>query len=165
MIFAMKPKIGLPKQRSFWLRYFLACILGLVLCIAGAAALHAQLDLPAPERLTHVEGIIVDDTGRPAAELQVTLVRDEQIAYQTQTNRSGQFRIQHVRSGPYIFRVKRSGNAPAERQIMVTDEVVTALERKRLYVILGPGACQDACSSVLTSKRDFDKAIRKLSRH
>ncbi len=48
---------------------------------------------------------------------------------------------------------------------MITDEIVTVLERKKLYVVLGPGACQDACSSVFTNKRDFDKAIRKINRH
>ena len=42
---------------------------------------------------------------------------------------------------------------------------LTTLERKKLYVILGPGACQDACSSVFTSKREFDRAIREKNKH
>ena len=54
---------------------------------------------------------------------------------------------------------------PQLREIVVTDEVVTALERKKLYVILGPGACQDECSLILTSKHDFDREIRKRNRH
>ena len=163
MTFALRGNIGIPNQRGFWLRCFLGGIV--LLCIAGPCSLNAQLDVPGPERLTHVEGLVVNDAGRPVADLEVTLARDEQIAYRAGTDKAGEFRFEHVPAGHYLFRVKRSAAAPAERQIVVTDEVVTALERKKLYVILGPGACQDACSSVLTSKREFDRAIRKMSRH
>jgi Carboxypeptidase regulatory-like domain len=164
MTLELKRKFGIPKQRGFWLR----CFLSAMVCLFWshtANLLHAQVDIPGPERLAHVQGVVVNDTGHPVADMEVTLARDEQIAHRTQTDQSGKFRFEHVRSGSYVFRVKRSENAPAERQIVVTDEVVTALERKKLYVILGPGACQDACSSVLASKRDFDRAIRKISRH
>ena len=165
MTFTMLGEIGISRQRGFWLRCFLGGIICGILCTIAASALHAQVDIPGPERLTHVEGLVVNDSGHAVADIEVTLARDEQIAYRTQTDKSGGFRFEHVRSGPYVFRVKRTADAPAERQIVVTDEVVTALERKKLYVILGPGACQDACSSVLTSKREFDRAIRKTSQH
>jgi hypothetical protein len=56
--------------------------------------------------------------------------------------------------------VARTEYAPAVREIIVTDELITRAERKRLYVIVGPGACEDECSSVLTSKQQFEKAIR-----
>ena len=157
--------IGISRQRGFWLRCFLGGILLVLLYVTGSGPLQAQLDLPRAERLSHVEGVVVNDAGHPMAKLEVTLTRDEQTAYRTQTDKAGEFRFEHVGSGPYLFRVRRSANAPAERQIVVTDEMVTALERKKLYVILGPGACQDACSSVVTSKRDFDRAIRKNNRH
>jgi hypothetical protein len=87
-------------------------------------------------------------------------MRDDKVAYQTQTDATGGFRFDHV-SGRFTFQAARSKYAAASREIVVTDEVVTALERKKLYVILGPGACQDACSSVLTSKKDFEREIRK----
>jgi hypothetical protein len=98
------------------------------------------------------------------ADIEVTLARDDKTAYQTRTDKNGEFRFDHVR-GPYTFRVARSEYSAATREIVATDEVVTALERKKLYVILGPGACKDACSSVLTSKRDFDRAIREKNKH
>jgi hypothetical protein len=112
-----------------------------------------------------VDGIVVNPAGHPAADVPVTLLRDDKVAYQTRTDKAGEFEFEHVFAGPYLFRVDRSVNAPAERQIVVTDEIVTALERKKLYVVLGPGACQDACSAVLTSKKDFEKTIRKINRH
>ncbi len=127
--------------------------------------LRAQVDIPGPERLTHVRGFVANPTGHPAADLGITLVRDEHVALQTKTDKSGEFEFEHVPAGAYLFRVERSKDAPAERQIVVTDEIVTVLERKKLYVLLGPGACQDACSAVLTSKKDFDKAVRKNNRH
>ena len=165
MTFATREKIGIPKQRGFWLRCFLNGMISALLCIAAPVSSSAQLDLPGPERLSHVEGLVVNDTGHPVTGIEVTLSRDEKVAFQTQTDNSGRFRFEHVSSGPYQFRVKRTVNAPAERQIVVTNEMLTALERKKLYVILGPGACQDACSSVLTSKREFDRAVRKMTRH
>ncbi len=59
------------------------------------------------------------------------------------------------------FNVARSKYAPAVREIVVTDEIVTRVERKKLYVIVGPGACMDACSAVVTSKREFEETIRR----
>jgi len=151
----------LARPAGLWLR----CFLGGVICLAVAGPLRAQVDIPGPERLTHVEGYVVSPKGHPAADVGVTLLRDDKPAYQTRTDNVGKFDFEHVRGGSYLFRVERSKDAPAERQIVVTDEIVTALERKKLYVVLGPGACQDACSAVLTSKKDFDRVIRKNNRH
>ncbi len=54
--------------------------------------------------------------------------------------------------------------APAERDLIVGEELVTRAERKKLYVIVGPGACMDACSAVLTSKHEFEKVLREKNR-
>ena len=156
--------LGIPvlaRPAGLWLR----CFLGGVIYLMAAASLRAQVDMPGPERLTHVGGYVVNSIGHPAADLSVTLLRDNKVAYQTTTDKSGWFQFGRVAAGSYLFRVERSQSAPAERQIVVTDEIVTYLERKKLYVVLGPGACQDACSAVMTSKRDFDKTIRKNNRH
>jgi hypothetical protein len=135
-----------------------------MLCLAVCSSFEAQVQIPEPERLSHVEGIIVNPEGHPVADVEVTLVRDERVAFRTRTDASGAFRFEKV-PGQYIFKVQRSEYAPAAREIVVTSEVVTALARKKLYVILGPGACKDECSSVLTSKREFDKALRRNRHH
>ncbi len=160
MTLTVSEKVGIPKQRGFWLRCFLSGAFWIGLCLAGAGSLNAQVDIPGPERLSHVEGYVVNPVGRPVVDVEVTLVRDDKVSYQTKTDKLGEFRFDRV-SGQFTFRVARSEYAPAIREIVVTDEVVTALERKKLYVILGPGACADACSAVLTSKREFDRAIRE----
>ena len=98
------------------------------------------------------------------ADVPVKLIRDDKVEAETRTDNSGDFQFERV-SGPYVFRVERTKYAPAERAIVVTDEIVTHLERRKLYVILGPGACQDACSAVLTSKREFDRVIRNRNKH
>lgn len=146
------------------LRCFLSSALWMLLGVAVVRTSHAQVDIPGPERLGHVEGYVVDPVGHPAIDVGVTLLRDGKVAFQTRTDKSGRFRFEHV-SGRYTFQVARTEYAPAIQEIVVTDEVVTALERKKLYVILGPGACADACSSVLTSKRDFDREVRSRSKH
>jgi hypothetical protein len=162
MTFASAEKIGIQQQRGFWLRCFLGAIWVLAF-LAGALPIGA-VDIPKPERLTHVEGIVVNSAGHPAVGVEVSLVRDEKVMYRTRTDGSGGFEFEHV-SGPYLFRVERSEYAPAAREIAVTDEIMTLLQRKKLYVILGPGVCKDACSSVLTSKKDFNRTIREKNRH
>jgi hypothetical protein len=147
------------------LRCLLSRSLGiLVLCCAARASLNAQLEMPKPIRITHVEGIVVNTNGKPVANAEVTLVRDDKTVYSTRTGGDGAFRIEHA-AGNYILRVGRTEYAPAAQELFVTDEIVTHLERKKLYVVVGPGACMDACSSVFTSEREFEKAIAKNSRH
>jgi hypothetical protein len=160
MTSSVSKKVGIPKQRGFWLRCFLSAAFWICLRLAGADCLSAQVDIPAPERLSHVEGYVVNPVGRPVANVEVTLAADDKVLHQTRTDKAGEFRFDHVR-GHYTFHVARTEFAPAIREIVVTDEMVTALERKKLYVILGPGACADACSAVLTSKKEFDREIRE----
>ena len=155
MTLAMRENIGIQTQRGFWLR----CFLGTVSLLLAAVLASAQVDIPKPERLTHVDGVVVDPDGHPMPDLPIKLVRDDKVMAETRTDGAGAFHFQHV-SGGYVFSVDRTKFAPVARDIIVTDEIVTHIERKKLYVILGPGACQDACSAVLTSKRDFDKALR-----
>ena len=145
------------------LRCFLRGAWGvLVLCWVACGSLHAQLEAPRPIRITHVEGYVMNTHGKPVANTEITLVQNEKVVSSTRTNGDGAFRIDHV-SGTYWLRVGRTENAPAEQQIVVTPEIVTRLERKRLYIVVGPGACADACSSVYTDERAFEKAMRKLS--
>jgi hypothetical protein len=156
--------VATARAAGLWLRCFLSGMTWMLLCLSGADSFAAQVDIPGPERLTHVEGYIVNPEGNPVADVEVALERDGKVAFRTQTDKSGAFRFGHA-SGSYVFRVKRTQYAPAMREIVVTDEIVTNLERKKLYVILGPGQCEDACSSVLTSKREFDRAIRQRRKH
>jgi hypothetical protein len=134
------------------------------MCAIGASSLSAQVEIPAPERLSHVEGFVVNPVGRPVANVEVTLAANEKAVYQSRTDKSGEFRFDHVK-GQYTLHVARTEFAPAIREIVVTDEIVTALARKKLYIILGPGACADACSAVLTSKKEFDREIRSMTKH
>lgn len=160
----MTGSIGITGQRGFWLRCFLDGAIWTALIMAAPFAFSSQVDIPGPEHLTHVDGLVVNTAGHAVADLEVTLVRDDKVAFQTRTDKSGEFRFEHV-SGRYMFRVARSEYAPAVREIVVTDEIVTRLERKKLYVILGPGACMDECSAVVTSKREFEHDIREKQKH
>ncbi len=167
MMFAVLERTIIQRQRGFRLRCFLGSALLLpLLSFALCGSLNAQIYVEKPIHLTHVEGYVFDSHGRPLVNAEVTLVRDETVAFRTRTDRTGafNFNFEHV-SGRFWFRVARTNSAPAAREVDVTDEIATLLQRKKLYVIVGPGACMDACSSVTTSKHEFDQAIRKLSRH
>jgi len=152
-------------MRGSWLRCFLGwawqfSLLNLAFC----GWLHAQIDIPKPLHLTHVEGYVFNDQGKPLVNTEVTLVQDEAVKFKTRTDNAGAFHFDHV-SGRYWFHVARSEYAPAAREINVEPEIVTALQRKKLYVIVGPGACMDECSSVFSNKNDFDRALREKNRH
>ncbi len=161
---ATSARTGISKQRGFWLRCFLGRVLmAMLVCATVCGVAHAQqLDKDGPIRLTHVEGVVVNTRGTPAANVEVTLWQDDKVRMSTHTDPSGRFRIDHVQ-GDYMFRVARTENAPAAHAIVVRAELATYIERKKLYVVLGPGACADECSLVVTSKEEFEHAIRKNS--
>jgi Carboxypeptidase regulatory-like domain len=147
------------------LRCFLGRALPLaLLCVVICGASQRQLESDGPIRLTAVKGLVVNTWGKPVANVEVTLSQDAKVVSKTRTDQAGAFQFDHA-SGDYLFQVARSEYAPAARQIVVRMELVTLAQQKKLYVIVGPGACMDECSSVLTSKRDFDQALRKLNRH
>lgn len=133
-------------------------------CVFAGAKAHAQVAVDKALHLAHVEGYVTNSEGKPLVNAEVTLDQDGTVKYRTRTDSRGAFRFDHV-LGHYWFRVARTQYAPAAREVGVGDLVETYLERKKLYVIVGPGACEDACSSVFTSKSEFEKAIQKNKRH
>jgi hypothetical protein len=161
MTFSMGEKAGISRQRGLWLRCFLGPALGvLFLGWAGAGALHAQVELDKPVHLAHVQGLVVNSLGKPVPHAEIVLEQDGKPIYTTRTSNAGAFRFDHVQ-GRYTFRVERTQYAPAAKDIIVDFQIASQLERKKLYVIVGPGACADECSSVFTSKREFQKAMKK----
>jgi len=165
MNFAANASIGISRQRGFWLRCFLGPALGIsLLCSSACVSLNAQIAEAKPLQLAHVEGYVVNSDGKPVVNAEVTLAQDETVAFRTRTDAAGAFHFDHV-LGHYWFRVARTEYAPAAREIYVGDLIESYVQRKKLYVIVGPGACADECSSIFTNKRDFEHAIQKMNRH
>lgn len=133
-------------------------------CLCAGITAHAQIEVSRTLHLAHVEGLVANSAGKPVVNAQVTLVQDDKVVYSTRTDNAGAFHFDHV-LGHYWFRVERTEYAPAVQEIKVGDLVESYVQRKKLYVIVGPGACMDECSSVFTSKHEFEQAIQKKSRH
>ena len=152
--------MSITERRGFWLRCFLGAIV-LVLLAGGAA--QAQPDAVKSIHLVHLRGVVVNPKGQAVANAEVSLLRDDRVTYSTRTDGAGRFAFEHV-EGHYVFRVKAAEYSIAVRNLVVEFEI-SALKRKQLYVILGPGACSDDCSSVFTSKGEFDKVIRRNTHH
>jgi len=144
-----------PRLRCFLGRAFAVIALLFVLCCAS----QAQLEKPKPFRLSHLAGVVVDPNGKPVNNAQITLLRDDKVIRTTQTDSAGRFAIKNV-TGRYVIRMKTPNYSIVSREIFVQLELVTQIAGNRLYVILGPGQCSDDCSTVFTSKNDFDKALR-----
>jgi Carboxypeptidase regulatory-like domain len=134
------------------------------LILATAASAHAQIEVDPPYHLSHLRGIFVDAKGNPIPDAAVTLDRDDKTLYSTRTDRSGKFEIKHA-SGRYWLHINMKGYSTVGRDVIIGVEMLTYLHGSTLYVIAGPGACTDDCSSVFTSKSRFDQAIRKNTRH
>ena len=165
MSLAMGEKVGFPAQRGFGLRCFLGRAgFAIAVWLAANGLSGAQVEMPKPFHLWRIHGLFVNPKGKPIDKAEVTLVRDERVLYKTETDGAGRFSFDHV-YGRYWLRIHASNYAPVGREVIVGLETVTLLRRNPLYIIAGPGACDDDCSSVFTSKSEFDKAIRRNTGH
>jgi hypothetical protein len=117
-----------------------------------------------PLHVAHIQGIVVNGRGKPVAGAKVTLERAEKVAYETKTDDSGRFDFDHV-SGQYLLHVNRTEYAGASREVIVGEALMTVMRRNTIYVIAGPGACTDDCSSVFASKSEFDRIIKRNNGH
>ncbi len=97
----------LARPAGPWLRCFLSAAFWMLVYVTIAGTSSAQVDIPGPERLGHVEGYVVNPVGHPAVDVEVTLSREGKIAFQTRTDKTGWFRFEHVR-GQYTFQVART---------------------------------------------------------
>ncbi len=127
---------------------------------AAGVAVRAQIEAPRPYHVSRLRGLYVDYKGNPIPGATVTLDQDDVVKYSTQTDRAGRFEIRHA-LGRYSLHVDKKGYSTVDRQVVVGLEAVTYLHGSTLYVIAGPGACTDDCSTVFTSRGKFEKAIRR----
>ena len=82
----------------------------------------------------------------------------------TKTDASGRFAFDHV-YGRYSLHIEPSKEYSQLLREVIVGEAATLLRSQKLYVIAGPGACHDDCSSVFISKSDFEKAVRRNTEH
>jgi len=136
----------------------------ILLLAASTLAMQAQIEAPKPYHMAHLRGIFADEKGNPIQGAAVTLDQDDKVIYSTETDKAGRFEIKHA-SGRYWLRIHMNGYSPVNREVIVGVEAVTYLRNEALYIIAGPGACSDDCSSVFTSKSQFDHAVRRNTGH
>jgi hypothetical protein len=157
------PGTSLVRRRK--MKHLLISIGCILLALAPCrAATRPQQESDQTVHVLRARGFVTDTYGKPVAQAQVTLSRNDKIISETTTGAAGEFRFDHV-DGQYTVRIKDAGNSPATRQIVVGEAAMLLLHQNTLYVILGPGACAEECSSVFTSKREFDRAISKKNSH
>ena len=157
---------GVRPQRGFWLRCFLGrASLAVAFVLLASALAWAKVEPPGPLHLWRLHGFFMDPTGKPIENVEITLVRDGTIHYTTKTDATGKFAFDHV-SGRYSLHIDKSKEfSELSREVIVGVETATMLRRVTLYVIAGPGACTDDCSSVFTSKSDYENTIRRNTGH
>jgi hypothetical protein len=93
--------------RCFWLR--LCCFVGLLLCLAGLAPLHAQ-------NYTLVAGIIQDGSGASAPEAMVSVINEDTgFRRVTQSRPDGGYVVSSLQPGVYKITVRKEGFRTAIR--------------------------------------------------
>ena len=154
-------RLGIYGQRGFWLRCFLGKTIWVCLGVCFfIGETQAQIEV-STLHISRVHGQVTDKVGRPVASAGVSLVSvtDGEIVRKIETDRSGAFEIR-CEHGNYWLRVEASGFSMAAQHVIVASSLRTALGPHRLYIMLGPKACEDACSPVYTSRKRFDHAVR-----
>ena len=157
----VREKAGILEQRSFWLR----CFLGAGFLLAAVSFMWAKVEPQGPIHLWSLHGFYMNAAGKPIENADLTLQRDGDVVYQTKTDASGRFAFEHVR-GRYTLHIGKTSNySQLSREVIVGLETATLLRKNTLYIVAGPGACTDDCSSVFTSKYDFEQAVRRNTEH
>jgi len=132
--------------------------------IAAFGQAWNQLDKPEPIQVWRLHGVFVNPEGKPLEGVEVTLVRDGAVAHSTKTDSSGRFEFDHI-YGRYRLHIDKADYSQLDREVSIAMRIQNSLMPKTLYVIAGPKACTDDCSSVFTSKSDFERRIQRNTGH
>ena len=142
-----------------------AAIFAIMLPVAlFAMPANAQLDVDKGLHLTHVHGAVYDKSGKAVAGAKVELLRNGAAVVTTTTSQDGGFKFDHV-AGSFDLRVTEAHFSPATREILVSMELARAVRGQKIFVLMGPAACAESCSEIITSKREFDETVRRNSGH
>jgi hypothetical protein len=162
MKLAIQERVGVSKQRGFWLRCFVSrSLFGcFAIWMMFVVAASAQIDV-VTFHLPKVRGAVTDKSGVPVANAEVDLVSvsDSAAIWTVKTNPFGSFRID-CNGGSYWLQIKATGLSTASMHVIVASDLRSLFHQSQLHVALGPNACMDECSWVYTSKRKFDHAVR-----
>jgi hypothetical protein len=165
MTLALVQRFGTQPQRGFWLRCFLGKVsFALAVWFTVSSFSWAKIEMPGPLHLWRVQGFWVNPLGKPLENVEVTLMQDGTVVHKTRTDESGRFSFDHV-SGRFWLHIDKSDYSQLSREVIVGLETLTLLRKNTLYIIAGPGACTDDCSSVYTNKSDFERTIRHNNGH
>ena len=178
MIFATQTRIGIKKQRGFWLRYFLEretfCttkrkttwkFFGLSLALLILALVPetclGQCVYPTIY-VSRIQGTLFDFSGQLIPNGEVSLVQDGKVIASVTTDDVGGFSIP-ASAGKYELRASARGFATGSARIKLGSSLVRVLKPTHIWMFLDVGSAQlDSCDGfVTTSHRQFEKAIQK----
>jgi hypothetical protein len=125
---------------------------------------YAQIEILKPHHVWHVQGYVTNRSGMPIADAEVTLVREESVAFKTNTDGSGKFKFDHA-AGQYWLRVMAPHYSTAARDVVIGADLTALFHGSTFYVMLGQNSCMDECSPIYTSKKKFDHAVRWNTGH
>jgi hypothetical protein len=132
------------------------------LAIAVAEPLQAQITVEKELRLSRLEGLVYDESGKPISEATVSIAQNGVPVQSVVTDKVGGFRIENIQ-GRCLLHVVSLHHASAYREVYVTHSPDTLYSSPTLYVILRPAGCMDDCSFIVTSRKKFEKILRSYT--
>jgi len=136
MTFAASERIGISRQRGFWLRCFLERMLifaALVITVCGTA--NANVCVYKTLHIRSVHGNVVDETGQIVPGAKVLIKRDQEVIGETTTDQQGRFRL-NVQRGKYWLTVQAQGFAPSRAYVSVGFGMRSVLHSNTLHMIV-----------------------------
>ena len=165
MTFAASDRTGTSDQRGFWLRCFLGNALLALAVLPGRV--RTRLGPKSNPRAPSISGVCTASSSTPKAIRSPTSPSPSRATTSSSPKppptAMADFAFDHV-YGHFQLHIDRTHYSPLDREVIVGIETAE-LSRKMLYVIAGPGACTDDCSSVFTNKNEFQKTIHRNTQH
>ncbi|HEY2858986.1 MAG TPA: carboxypeptidase-like regulatory domain-containing protein [Terracidiphilus sp.] len=155
MTWAMGERIGISRQRGFWLR----CFLGGTIVLLGVNV-QAQVDCMVQPAIhvSQARGRVFDLTGVPIPNVAITLTREGQVVSTTTTLEDGGFAF-IAPAGKYELEMNAEGFGHSTLYLQSGTDMVSLVHRGQLQVILGLPFLN--CTWGTTSKRKFDREVQQ----
>jgi Carboxypeptidase regulatory-like domain len=141
------------------MRRFSELLLMLAFSILSPATLFTQCVDPTIS-FSHVQGTIVDSSGEPIPDVDLTLTSEGKAIASTATDQAGRFSIP-APPGKYGLRANRSGFITGFVRLNVGADLVQVLRPKHFWMILEVATRMDQCTETITSRRQFEERFNK----
>jgi len=158
----LQNRLGNQRQRGFWLRYFLGLAVLVVPTVVAPVASGQADCFSKTLSVAEVEGQVVDPSGVPIPNAELSLTRNSDMAIFDTTDSSGNFSFS-TPDGEFWISASALGFAPMKTAVHVRKGPARGSDPSPLVLILGVGIFQP-CPPATTSRKELTRIIHDFNR-